>query len=138
MIAELTRERLESGIRKGACAAGLDPDLCIRLCHALADLPADGKVGVFRVPPEVAREYGKDPEWWGGSVLAAVSHLEALVGRYDRVDRAVAAYLCGEEQFNRLVRSIRGDWRRALPFEVQAALKKVLDERSNDGTDTTV
>jgi len=51
-----------------------------------------------------------------------------LLVRYDRMDRAVAVYLCGEERFKELVGSVQGDWRRALPANVQAALKKVLNE----------
>ena len=124
----VSRDRLESGIHRAATAAGLDGGLCIRLCNALGDLPSDGRVGVFRVPPQVAQNYGYDPVWWGGSVLAGIKYLETLLGRYDRMDRAVAVYLCGEERFKELVRSVRGDWRSALPANVQAALKKVLNE----------
>jgi len=124
-----SRDRLESGIRRAAATASLDGSLCIRLCDALGELPSDGRMGVFRVPPQVAAEYGLDPGWWGGSVLAGIKYLESLVGRYERVDRAVAAYLCGPEEFNRLVGSVQGDWRRALPADVQAALNKVLNER---------
>ena len=124
-----SRDRLESGIRRAATTARLDGSQCIRLCDALGELPSNGRVGVFRVPPQVAAEYGYDPGWWGGSVLAGVKYLEALAGRYNRLDRAVAAYLCGEERFNRMIRAVQGDWRCALPPDVQAALNKILEER---------
>jgi hypothetical protein len=125
----VSRDRLESGIRRAATTADLDGGLCIRLCDALGDLPLDSRVGIFRVPPQVAQNYGHDPGWWGGSVLAGIKYLETLLVRYDRMDRAVAVYLCGEERFKELVGSVQGDWRRALPADVQAALNKVLNER---------